>query len=123
MKPAQRIAVVLVTAPNLKTARALARAALDARLAACVNLVQGVESHYTWKGRRERASEVLLVMKSLRSRLARLEALITKRHPYDTPEVLALSSAEVNAGYLRWVMDSCAVAPSPSRLRRHAYEA
>lgn len=120
MKPAQRIAVVLITAPDLKTARALARAAVAARLAACVNLLPGIESHYTWKGRVERAREVLLVVKTAQSRLAQLEKFLTERHPYDTPEVLALAPVAANVKYLRWVLESSAVEPKPSKLRRHA---
>jgi len=120
MKTAQRIALVLVTAPDLRTARALARAAVEAHLAACVNLLPGIESHYTWKGQLERAQEVLLVMKTARSRLAELERFLTERHPYDTPEVLALSPLAANMKYLRWVLECSAVEPKTSKLRSHA---
>ena len=62
MKSATAFALVLVTAPNLKTARQLARAALEARLIACANLVPKIESHYRWRGRIESGAEVLLVL-------------------------------------------------------------
>ena len=66
-------AVVLVTAPDLAVARALAQAILEARLAACVNLIPGLESHYRWEGKLESASEVLLLVKTSRRHLAKLE--------------------------------------------------
>jgi len=103
MKTAARYAVVLVTAPDLKTARALARAALEARLIACANLVPRVESHYWWQGRLERGAEVLLVLKTTRARLAALEELVLARHPYDTPEFLVLPLQAGTARYLAWL--------------------
>jgi periplasmic divalent cation tolerance protein len=103
MKTAARYAVVLVTAPDLKTARALARAALEARLIACANLVPRVESHYWWQGRLERSAEVLLVLKTTRARLAALEKLVLARHPYDTPEFLVLPLQAGAARYLAWL--------------------
>lgn len=103
MKSAARYAVVLVTAPDLKTARALARAALEARLIACANLVPRVESHYWWQGRLERGAEVLLVLKTTRARLAPLEKLVLARHPYDTPEFLVLPLQAGSARYLAWL--------------------
>jgi periplasmic divalent cation tolerance protein len=103
MKTAGRYAVVLVTAPDLKTARALARAALEARLIACANLVPRVESHYWWQGRLERGAEVLLVLKTTRARLPALEKLVLARHPYDTPEFLVLPLQAGTARYLAWL--------------------
>lgn len=106
MNPANRFAVVLVTAPDLKTARALARAALEARLIACANLVPRVESHYWWQGRLERGAEVLLVLKTTRARLAALEKLVLARHPYDTPEFLVLPLHAGTERYLAWLAAS-----------------
>lgn len=96
-------AIVLVTAPNAKTARRLARAALTARLAACVNLVPGIESHYWWQGKLERGGEILLVLKTRAARLAALEAVIRENHPYDTPEFLALPVTAGAKKYLAWL--------------------
>jgi periplasmic divalent cation tolerance protein len=106
MKPASRFTVVLVTAPDLKTARALARAALEARLIACANLVPRIESHYWWQGKIERGAEVLLVMKTTRARLAALEKLVLARHPYDTPEFLVLPLQGGTTRYLDWLAAS-----------------
>lgn len=106
MKAAARFAVVLVTAPDLKTARGLARAALEARLIACANLVPRIESHYWWQGKLERGAEVLLVLKTLRTRLAALEELILARHPYDTPEFVVLPLQAGTKRYLDWIAAS-----------------
>jgi periplasmic divalent cation tolerance protein len=106
MKPAAKFAVVLVTAPDLKTARALAKAALSARLIACANLIRKIESHYWWQGKIESGEEVLLVLKTQKSRLAALEKLILAKHPYDTPEFLVLPLTTGSQKYLAWLAAS-----------------
>src|SRR5208337_5361198 len=106
MKSAAAFAVVLVTAPDLKTARSLARAALAARLIACANLISKVESHYWWRGKIESGAEVLLVLKTQKSKLAALEKLVLARHPYDTPEFLVLPVSAGNKKYLDWLAAS-----------------
>jgi len=103
MKSAARFSVVLVTAPNLKTARELARAALEARLIACANLVPNLESHYWWQGKIDSGKEVLLIMKAPKASLSGLEKLIIAKHPYDTPEFLVLPLTAGSAKYLAWL--------------------
>ncbi|MGA2245232.1 MAG: divalent-cation tolerance protein CutA [Verrucomicrobiota bacterium] len=107
MKSAAKFSLVLVTAPDLKTARKLARAALRTRLIACANLVPKVESHYWWQGRVESATEVLLLLKSPRGRLKALEQLMLATHPYDTPEFLVLPLESGSQKYLDWLGASC----------------
>jgi periplasmic divalent cation tolerance protein len=103
MKPATKFSVVLVTAPDLKTARALAKAALSARLIACANLIPKIESHYWWQGKIESGTEVLLVLKTQKSKLAALEKLVLAQHPYDTPEFLVLPLSAGSKRYLDWL--------------------
>jgi len=98
-----KFAIVLVTAPDLKTARALAKAALSARLIACANLVPKIESHYRWQGKIESSAEVLLVLKTQKSKLAALEKLVLAKHPYDTPEFLVLPVSAGSKKYLDWL--------------------
>jgi periplasmic divalent cation tolerance protein len=98
--------LVLVTAPDLKTARRLARAALEARLIACANFVPGIESHYWWRGKIETGAEVLMLMKTTTARLATLEKLILAGHPYDTPEFVALPVKHAAKRYLEWWIGS-----------------
>jgi periplasmic divalent cation tolerance protein len=106
MKPAANFSIVLITAPDLKTARALAKAALDARLIACANLVPKIESHYWWQGKIQSAPEVLLILKTTQAKLAELEKLILALHPYDTPEFLVQPLIAGNERYLDWLATS-----------------
>jgi periplasmic divalent cation tolerance protein len=103
MKTATQFAIVLVTAPDLKIARALAKAALTARLIACASLIPKVESHYWWEGKIKSGAEVLLMLKTSKPRLAALEKLIVTRHPYDTPEFLVLPLTAGSKKYLAWL--------------------
>jgi len=91
----------------LKTARLLARAALQARLVACVNLIPKVEAHYWWQVKVQSGAEVLLMLKTPKTRLAALEKLVLSRHPYDTPEFLAIPLGHGNRKYLAWLAASC----------------
>ena len=107
MKSAAHTALVLITAPDLKTARSLAGKALQARLIACATLVPRVESHYLWRGKRTSAAEVLLLLKTRKTKLAGLEKLVLAAHPYDTPEFLVLPLTAGTPKYLDWLADSC----------------
>jgi len=103
MKQPGKFALALVTAPDMKTARRLARAALQARLIACANLLSKIESHYWWQGKLKRETEVLLVLKTTTRRLAALEKLVVAKHPYDTPEFVVIRVAGGNNRYLDWL--------------------
>jgi periplasmic divalent cation tolerance protein len=92
----------LVTAPDVKTARKLARAVLSARLVACVNLVPAIESHYWWQGKIETGAEVLMLLKTTARRVGALEKLIIAQHPYETPEFAVLSIEAGNKRYCEW---------------------
>jgi periplasmic divalent cation tolerance protein len=109
MQPAGKYRLVLVTAPDLPTARKLARAAVEARVAACASLVPKIESHFRWQNKIDRSSEVLLFFKTTSARLAALEALIVARHPYDTPEIIALTLSRGHRRYLDWLQQCCTV--------------
>jgi len=95
-----------MTAPDMKTARKLARVALKARLTACVNLVPGIESHYWWERKIASGTEVLMLLKTTKERIAALEKLVLTNHPYDTPEFLVLSLQGGNKRYLDWLSRS-----------------
>lgn len=73
------------------------------RLAACVNRLAGVASVYRWKGKVERANEVLLVIKTSRRNLGRLIARVRALHSYTVPEVIALPIVAGNPDYLTWI--------------------
>ena len=77
---------------------------MDARLAACVNILPGaVQSVYRWKGKVESARERLLLIKTSRKRLAKLRAAVERMHSYDVPEFIALPIAEGSPAYLAWL--------------------
>jgi len=103
MKRRRGVELVLVTAPNPKTARKLSRAALGARLVACANLLPKIESHYWWKEHIEHGTEVLMLLKTTTGLLADLEKLIVSQHPYDTPEFIVLRVERGNKRYLDWL--------------------
>ncbi|MBT5321168.1 MAG: divalent-cation tolerance protein CutA [Verrucomicrobiales bacterium] len=98
--------MIFVTVSDIAVARELASGILKNRLAACVNLVPGVESHYWWEGELCRESEVLMVLKTTGKKLAALEAFVLAEHPYDTPEFVALKIEAGSARYLDWLTAS-----------------
>ena len=106
MKTKNQFAIALVTAPDLKTARKLAKIILQAKLAACANLVPKIESHYWWKKKIESGAEVLMILKTTQTKLAKLEKCVVENHPYDTPEFIVLPIASGNKKYLDWILDS-----------------
>src|SRR5437667_11395806 len=103
MKRASQYAVVLITSPDLRVARVLAKAALTERLVACANLVPKIESHYWWQDKIESSAEVLIIFKTTKAKLKALEKLIVAKHPYDTPEFVVLPITAGNKRYLDWV--------------------
>ena len=100
--------VVLTTAPDQETAERLARALVEAGLAACVNLVPGARSIYRWEGAVQCDAEVLMVAKTIAERVPQLEGWLAEHHPYDCPECVALEAASVEAAYLAWLRASVA---------------
>jgi periplasmic divalent cation tolerance protein len=100
--------LVFVTAPDLKTARGLAQAALKAKLAACVNLVPRLESHYWWHDKIETGAEVLMLFKTTAACRPRLQKLVLEKHPYDNPEFLAVKMDSGSPPYLNWIVSSVA---------------
>ena len=95
--------VVLSTCDSGEQAERVARALVEQRLAACVNILPGVHSIYRWKGQVEDAAEWLLVIKSRRDLMSELRAAIGKIHSYEVPELLALPVVEGAENYLEWL--------------------
>jgi len=104
--PQDHLHIILVTAPDAEVGRNLAKAILKARLAACVNIVPGIESHYWWEGKIDQSAEVLLLIKTTKGRLKALQKLVIEKHPYDTPEFVAIPATMVAEKYLLWVRES-----------------
>jgi periplasmic divalent cation tolerance protein len=99
----ERARVVLMTAPDRETAEELAEALVGERLAACANVLPGITSIYWWEGAVEKASEVLVVLKTAPDRVEALVERAAEIHPYDVPEVIALPVREGHGPYLTWV--------------------
>ena len=95
--------MALVTAPDAACAEKLARALVDERLAACVNVLPQVRSFYRWEGRVQDDPEVLLVIKTRAARSGALAARVRELHPYALPEVLELPAVGGSDAYLEWV--------------------
>lgn len=99
--------LVLVTCANASEARRIALAVVKTHLAACVNVLAGsVTSIYRWKGKVETARERLLLIKTSRKRLAKLQAAVERLHSYDVPEFIALPITSGSRAYLSWLDDS-----------------
>lgn len=96
--------VVLTTAPDIDTARRLGRDLVERRLAACVQLVPGAISLYSWEGAVQEESEVLLLAKTVSAQVPALEDFLAEQHSYDTPECIAIAADRVAPRYAAWLM-------------------
>jgi len=95
--------VVLSTCANDADATRIARALVEEHLAACVNVIPGARSYYRWNGALETNDEVLLVIKTTRESFDALKTELERIHPYDVPEIIALSVVDGAENYLNWV--------------------
>jgi periplasmic divalent cation tolerance protein len=95
--------VVTTTTDAREAASALARSAVEARLAACAQVLGPIESTYRWDGTVEVASEYLVLLKTTTDRVAALQEHILARHTYDVPEVIVTDVTGGNPAYLRWL--------------------
>jgi periplasmic divalent cation tolerance protein len=103
--------VVLVTCGSAKEARKIARALVQHRIVACVNILASpVQSVYRWKGSVESAKEFQLIIKTTKARFLQLKAEVARLHSYEVPEIIALPIAAGAPNYLTWVSESVAPA-------------
>ena len=101
-RSADKFSIVLMTAPDLATARKLSKVAVQSRLAACANIIPRIESCYWWDGKVQQGAEVLVLLKTTTSRLKTLKALVLSKHPYEVPEFITLKVDRGNKEYLAW---------------------
>ena len=101
----------LITAPDREAADRIARMLVDERLAACVNILPGITSVYRWEGAVETGEEVLLMAKTMRTRLDALTVRVKQLHPYDVPEVIAVGIEGGLPAYLDWIAAETAGSP------------
>jgi periplasmic divalent cation tolerance protein len=97
--------VIFCTVPDQETADRIADTLVGGGLAACVNILPGLKSVYTWKGAVCRDSELLCVIKSRASLFGKIEAALRGVHPYEVPEIIALPIVAGHAPYIQWIND------------------
>jgi periplasmic divalent cation tolerance protein len=98
-----RAALVYATFPDLAAAEHAAGALLDAKLAACVNILPGVVSLYVWQGTRQRDAEVLMLAKTRRVLATEAIATLKAHHPYEVPAISIIEIAAGHAPFLDWI--------------------
>ena len=98
--------VVFMTAANREEAARIAGALIASRLAACVQIMPEIESVYRWQGKIERATEVLLIAKTVALKFEELEREVRALHSYETPEIVAVPVIAGSAAYLEWLLAS-----------------
>jgi periplasmic divalent cation tolerance protein len=105
-RPTGRPVVASTTAPSVREANSIARALVERRLAACVQILEPIRSVYRWEGEVREDPEVLLLIKSLDSQVSSIEELLRELHPYEVPELLAVPVTAGSEPYLRWLIEN-----------------
>ncbi len=100
----ESVTLVYTTYPSLVEAEKAGRAIVERRLAACVNILPGMVSHYWWQGALERGEEVVMILKTRASLTGAVQAAVKASHPYTTPAVLVLPVEAVDADYQAWIV-------------------
>ena len=95
--------LILSTCPATGIAGDIAQALVAGKLAACVNIVPGIASHFRWQGNIDRAEEHLLIIKTTLDRYPDVEKKVRSMHPYELPEIIAVPIAQGLAEYLAWI--------------------
>jgi periplasmic divalent cation tolerance protein len=99
------VIVVYITAPNEEEASKIAKTIVGERLAGCVNIVKGIRSIYSWQGKIEDDSEVLMIVKTQRHLFESLKMRVKELHSYTVPEIIALPIIEGSEDYLGWLKE------------------
>ncbi len=95
--------VVFVTCPDREVGRKIAKSLVENKLAACVNVIDGLSSVYYWQGKIEEDNEVLLIIKTQEENYEKLEKFIKENHPYTVPEIIAMPVIKGSQDYLNWI--------------------
>ena len=103
-----KILLALSTFPDAEAARRISNQLVAEKLAACANILPGVESIYCWKGKLERGNETLVFFKLSEDRQSAFQDKLRSLHPYEVPEIICINIDNGLPDYLRWVASSCA---------------
>jgi len=110
MKQMDEIVLVLTNLPDRESALRVASALIESRAAACVNILAECTSVYYWRGKTETASEVPLLIKATCNTYRDIEKIIHALHPYELPEIMAVSVRDGFPDYLNWIVQATSVA-------------
>jgi periplasmic divalent cation tolerance protein len=108
-----RFIIAVTTIGSLSEARRLAQGILRNRLAGCINLIPQIHSWYWWRGKQEKAREILVLLKTERRQLAALDRFLKAHHPYEVPELIALPILWGTRVYLKWLEQNISSKRSP----------
>ena len=97
------VIICLVSCPSQEVATSIAKELVEQGLAACVNIVPGMQSIYRWQGSLCSSEEALLIIKSTLERQEELKSAVLSMHPYELPEFIALSPSAISEPYAEWV--------------------
>ena len=111
----ERAVFVYTTYPSAVEAEKAGRAIVAQRLAACVNILPGMVSHYWWEGKVERGEEAVMILKTRATLADRVSAAVKANHPYTTPAILILPLESVEPTYLRWLLAETATPSADKR--------
>jgi periplasmic divalent cation tolerance protein len=103
---AEKICAVYVTVPTEDEARRISRRAVEERLAACANIIGGVRSVYRWEGRTQEDDEIIIILKTRRSLISKLERMLEEMHSFECPCIVAYEAAHAAKRYEKWVLDN-----------------
>lgn len=106
----ERAVLVYTTWPSIVEAERAGRMLVEKRLAACVNILPGMISHYWWKGALERAEEIVAIFKTRAALAEPLREALRAGHPYETPSFMVVPAESVDADYYRWILDETGAA-------------
>ena len=100
----ERAVLVYTTWPSVVEAEAAGRKIVERRLAACVNILPGMISHYWWKGEIERAEEAVMIVKTRASLSEPVQAAVRQAHPYETAAIMVLPVDSLDRDYHAWIV-------------------
>ena len=107
----ERAVLVYTTWPSIVEAERAGRAIVEKRLAACVNILPGMISHYWWENKIERAEETVMLVKTRASLAEAVRKAVKELHSYTTPAIMVLPVESVDADYYRWILGEANAAP------------
>ena len=112
----ERAVLVYTTWPSIVEAEQAGRTIVEQRLAACVNILPGMISHYWWEGKIERAEEAVMIVKTRASLTERVSAAVKELHTYTTPAIMVMAVEQIDEAYEKWIVaETTPKQRSPSR--------